>query len=285
MNKYLEKIALRRIVKELVAGNLSQSAHSLARQGWIKRPSVYAKGMERGNQELARKRNAIIRGPVGKLEILSAQHGGAISRVDKSGRGHAIFDKNILNPGPRKMLGNPNRSQMTVRHELHEVPSIRKQIDKGNVVSQDYMDKGRAETVKMFGERRTSAFLDNYQMNKGVAHGKSERIQPSWDGTPSPEGKTRSFTQTGSHASSTVLARESNDVRTNPFLGKFKDLRNYSGEAQYLKGVTGKTYGKDRFTNKDYKKLDARMDNKANPKIYTEDNPMVSGYAIYHSKS
>lgn len=55
-----------------------------------------------------------------------------------------------------------------------------------------------------------------------------------------------------------VLGRESNLVRANPYMSNsnLKDIRSYTGENRLLKRITGKSYGADKFTGKDLRRLD-----------------------------
>lgn len=257
MPNYFEKSAMRRIVKELISGNLSQNAHQLARKGLIKRPGQYAAGMERGNAALAAKRNALIREPSTKIESRVLELAGPHARMDYKGRGHVIIKPNLGNTGRNGLFSGRQEGALVTRHELHEVDAMRKVV-KNKQTTPISSVKGFMSDLSALGKlnpRQIDRDAKKYVFAKPVAF---VRSVPASEMGVSPDilgGKKNVGMLAGQHADTNVLARESNDTRGNPFLRKLKGFREDSGEASFMQGATGKTFGKDRFNKTDMKKL------------------------------
>lgn len=256
MSNYFEKSAMRRIVKELISGNLSQNAHQLARKGLIKRPGQYAAGMERGNTALAAKRNALIREPSTKIESKMLELAGPNARMDYKGRGHVITKPGLANNG-NGLLSGKQEGALVTRHELHEVDAMRKVVKNKQTTpissAKEFMSN-RAVLGKI-SPRQIDRDAKKYAFAKPIAF---VRSVPASEMGVSPRdlgGKKNLGMLAGQHADTNVLARESNDTRGNPFLRKLKGFREASGEASFMQEATGKTFGKDRFNKTDMKKL------------------------------
>jgi hypothetical protein len=256
MPNYFEKSAMRRIVKELISGNLSQNAHQLARKGLIKRPGQYAAGMERGNAALAAKRNALIREPSTKIESKILELAGPNARMDYKGRGHVITKPNLTNTGGSPFSGKQEGTLIT-RHELHEVDAMRKVVKNKQTTPVSSVKEFMSDPAFLgkLSPRQIDRDAKKYAFAKPVAFINSVPASGLGVSPDSIGGKKNIGMLAGQHADTSVLARESNDTRGNPFLRKLKGFREASGEASFMQEATGKTFGKDRFNKTDMKKL------------------------------
>lgn len=230
MNKYLEKIALRRIVSEIAKGNVTRPLRQLVRDGFVKSEKAYAQGMARGNSNLAKETGAIVRKPKNTNErMLSSVGGGYVTVADKKAP-LVIHNRKVANT-------DANHHEGFIRHELFEAKDVKdlptrgvhklSREEKQGLVSatSNIIGEGPAKRLlRRTGYRRPDVFAD-------ISHGVS-----------------------GSHMSPRVLARESNMVRENPHLQGMKDFRHVSGEAEYVTHVTGKRYGEQKMTGKDLEK-------------------------------
>ena len=92
-------------------------------------------------------------------------------------------------------------------------------------------------------------------------------------------------TQTGAHSNLGILASESNLPAKTPHVGghgMMLDARANSGESSILEHLTGKRYGRDRFTKRDHRKLVNHVGNLDEPTLhkYLSENPHVDGESI-----
>jgi hypothetical protein len=248
MNKYLEKIAefekigLRRIIGELAKGNVSMKLEELVRKGFVKPQKVYAAGMRKGNDVLAKKTNSIIRNPTSEYDKAVSSSGGGYAMNAKQYGGNRIsFDKNF------PISSNKVEHQGFLRHELFEAMEanskrgissnrVRKKIDTSPKALIGYGYSPRSS------EKISKTLSKNISLKPTLFHSEMNGAK----------------VLTGAHLSPRVLTRESEMVRTNPHLSnKFKDIRDTTGESRIVEKITGKKYGVDKMTGKDHKIADS----------------------------
>lgn len=249
MNKYLEKVALRRIISEIAKGNVTTPIKTLAQQGFIKSKGVYAKGMNEGNKSIASSiPNLQTSRARTTADLQRTAQGGGFVTLMKPGGGiqtmHSGRRADIHNlPGSENMrdVGTPAFN----RHELfeaadaraleakHALPTVRRSnITKayvGGLKSQGLPDADIKE-----GRQQVLGFMKNLKV-----------ALPSMF-------KDSGGNVVGAHLSPRVLSRESEMIRKNPYLKHLRDHRESSGEASIIGGITGKRFGVDKMTGKDH---------------------------------
>jgi hypothetical protein len=252
MNKYLlkfaefEKSALRRIVEEIAKGTVKTPTFVLAAHGFIKSPTTYAKGMRLGNANLSKAYNAPISSARAKnMKPMLDAAGGFITLPHKSGP--KIMHGGAYKPALTRDVPKGHsfsrqhediRNSVILRHELHEAREMREST---GLIRKTFKNAQEA-TASMFGNKvavpstgeagRAVRMASNLVKHDNIAH---------YSG----------------HFSPRVLGRESEDIRKNPYLknATLAKIRNQGHEAADLFDVTGKRYGKDKFTGTDLKKL------------------------------
>lgn len=306
----MEKQALRRIVSELAKGLVKTPLENLAAKGFIKSEKTYAKGMRLGNAALSKLHKAPISANIksnsGHLRMISQSSGGAFTIPHISGP--KIFkSENQINAssGHLSRSGKDLNTSLGIRHELHESSYVNKVKDakkfanskeearhqltglglneeniknnhlealpriransldvKPTVISNQRFMKMKDDTIfKVLGMNKDHLSVDQ-------AKGFVENIRNS----KSP---------VGSHMNLGVIGKESNDIRTNPYLRKlqFPEYRKVSGEAAAVKAITGKKYGADKITKKDLKKLESpkqvEIDSNGNKELVLQKIPKI----------
>lgn len=233
MNKYLEKIAVTRIIKEFAKGNISAPVSELARKGFVRSESTYAQGMQDGTFQLAKKLGVNISQKSGKDGIPLLRSGGAAAHLSPSGKGHIQYS-DVMTHDPTKLSG-------ILRHELEETRVMQKMHGDKEVAPRSTVLRQAMSHLKEQGhsdkviQKSRKAYLDGM---KGRAH-----VTPA---------SFQGLNGSGSHASPEVLARESNFVRTNPYLSGVKADRDRTGESGLVERLTGKRYGVDKMTGRDF---------------------------------
>lgn len=296
-NKYLEKIALRRVVEELAKGKVAAPLESLVAKGFIKSPKVYAKGMREGNAALAQRFGAKISASAkeGSLAEMLTNAGGGAAALARPGGSVVHHDRlNMGSAGLSKTQKSLSNSAM-IRHELFEGDELRQAPLKG---ASTLARKAR-EIKKNLGqaplEPKTLGRLTKTLTHKEVMSapptliGRSQRgllgeatyreLKNTFANDPAVLKSLRGSSVVGGHMSPMVLGREANMIRQNPHLqgGYMQTMRADHGEDELLKRVTGKEYGKDRFTGTDLKKL---RDVKPNSLLSSPDGSKVRGINI-----
>lgn len=217
-NKYLEKIALTRLVKEIAKGAVKAPVESLVQKGALRSMETYTSGINKGTEALAKRFNATIREPANGAELGQViQFGNAATYAHPNGKIDIVHSK--PNSFIRKFVSpihsvkggeriNEFNHAIALRHEVYEAQAAR-------------------EAQKAGEPLEVNRFVDS----SGVLR--------------------------GAHLSPTVLAREGNLLRATPHAGagKMKGNRVDSGEAAILNRITGKVSGRDKFMGKDMKKL------------------------------
>lgn len=233
MNKYLEKIALRRSVVEFAKGTLSKSLPELSQLGVIKPKKVYLEGMKRGNLALAQKNNTVIQEAKNPGARMLAGMGGGYTTAppNKNNVIRILTDKN----GP--LNADKMSHQGLIRHEIIEANSLRRRnastVPFHRDITQDLHSLGVSAK-------------DSRKMNREV----HRHI------TPFSVIKVEDNI-VGSHFTPSVLSRESEEVRKNPYIKDvFTNLRNMSSEKSWVENTTGKRYGVDKMGKSSNKKMD-----------------------------
>lgn len=226
-NKYLEKIALRRIVSEFAKGTISTPLTSLVGKGFIKPEEKYLKGMIQGNSNISKQIGVkSIPAKTDFAKKMSAMGGGHVTYMDKN--------RNIRVRHQAYKNDDIGREAFK-RHEYFEVMDMKQAIknpQRQNIVSKENAD----HIIKFFG---------NKHIGKNVANFK----------TPKPDLFLNNGQLVGSHMSPRVLTRESEMVRRNPHLVQgMSKMRGFTGENKFIEKITGKRYGQDKMTSKDHRK-------------------------------
>ena len=125
----------------------------------------------------------------------------------------------------------------TIRHELHEVQSIKKGLNPKMPIP-----SSAASQINAYLGKPTNHPTGKESVRKALGL-KLTSIE-------------RNGQQTGSHADLSVLARDSHVLRTNPHMRTQKAFRKETGESQLLHKITGKIMGVDKFNHKDFRKLE-----------------------------
>ena len=232
-NKYLEKVALRRSVVEFAKGNISKSVEELSRLGVFKSKKTYTEGMKVGNAALARKSDAIVqhaKNPAHKL--ISSIGGGYVTTApNKNGSIHILVDRKSA------LASDEAVHQGLIRHELIEADSVRKAAPK---VHHHNLD------------------VTNHLIEAGLSHKHSIATNKSIPKTAIPWSVIQNHIHpVGKHQTPSVLSRESEEVRKNPYLKEtFTAIRNMTGEKPWVERVTGKSYGAAKMGRSSHRKMD-----------------------------
>lgn len=271
MNKYLEKVALNRLVKEIAKGSVSEAPYSLFQKGVLRSPTTYAKGARAANDKLQATLGVNVnRTREGSLNHLITGQAGGYATVPRRGAGPSVIfsgsspmigDLNIGAPGVAHAKAlHGMQHQAGISHELFEADAVRRRLPKEPV-------KARAQRAKTM-EQTTPGILASHGFNQKQVHHISRGLRDMDTPRMGANIRRSSGEQVGGHMSLDVLGRESNLVRANPYLSKstLKDIRSYTGEDRLLKNLTGKTYGADKFSGKDLRRLD-----RAKPSVVEQD--------------
>lgn len=228
-NKYLEKIALNRLVSELAKGKVSTEVHELVNKGFIRPAETYSKGMALGNKNIAKQIGMKVHTPRTALDKITAISGGGYATtVRKNGSMHALHVK------PEQSMFSRDNHHGMIRHELFEGHDVKRVIN----------DAKRITSIKPEHHAEIKAFMgDDFNLK----HINNRKIVK-------PDVFTNKGNIIGMHVTPRVLTRESEMVRKNPHLGDFKDLRGMTGEDSLVHRITGKRYGMDKMTSKDHAK-------------------------------
>jgi hypothetical protein len=239
MNRYLEKIALTRAVKEFAKGRITSTAEDLITKGVFRSDKTYAKGMQVGNEVLAKKLGAHIQRARGDAQkAVTGQMGGYGTMP--SSKGDVIFhDKHVMG------LENSNHQGM-IRHELFESMEAKEKRKLGNQSLHINREEQKAGITD--GTRFLDGTRDIKTSNKLI------RLTGHMEGMK-PTVFQKDDNLVGMHFSPRVLTRESEMVRKNPHTqGLFKHIRGpgITSESTLIKRITGKSYGSDKMTGKDF---------------------------------
>ena len=235
MNKYLEKVASTRLIREIIKNPsmfTAKQIKKLTNLGSIRPVKAYYEGLAKGNLSIAKRHNTLIQEPTDKESFAKTLFSGG-HRFDTTVFGKPNGDLyssgtiTHLDPNPltrilsplHKLFSSKDRSNLVHsfanRHEAHEVSEM----------STDFVNRVRHSVIK-----GTSI--------------------PSLNGLISKNGKT-----VGEHANIAVLMRESNEFSKIPhknLLDKIEKMRHSTGESDLLKKLTNKPYG-SRFNSRDLK--------------------------------
>lgn len=267
MNKYLEKVALTRLVKEIARGSVSATPASLLERGMLRSPSTYSRGARVANDKLQAKLGVNVNkaGKKGMTSIVAPQAGGYASIPRKGENPNIIFGKS--SPLVQDInIGAANREhsralremqhQAGISHELFEADAIKRRSMQEPVKDRHSRSLVNYEATSRYLPLAGFSAKDTYHVLRGVKDMDAPRL--------GAELYHSNYGKVGGHMSLDVLGRESNLIRSNPYMAKsnLATFRAQSGEADYLHKITGKKYGVDRFYGKDLKKLDlAKPDN------------------------
>lgn len=237
MNKYLEKVAVTRLVKEIAKGSFNITKgklDGLVSKGALRSENQYVKGMGQGTDLLSWKHGVRVKHIDDSHEYSEyvKSYGGAAA-VMHEGKPTAFIHKDFLQ-------GSPLEKQIQHRHEI---------------------DEGRGALSDIRAGREFKQVI--IQKNGG-----------------------RDNTLSGAHNNLAILGRESTNISkvphlhvgsdNNKFLRKFRDD---SGEADTLKGITGKSYGST-YTSKDLTRLNIAKGN-----FTPEDLTALKGnYPLHHDQ-
>ena len=241
-NKYLEKIALRRVISEIAKG-LSTPLETLVSKGFVKGESAYNKGMKLGNRNIAKKLGVTISKGNSKGENVISNSGGGYITMNRGGD-----TRIIANPKPLYLSRQSPVHQGFVRHELFEAgvaknPNSKTLSGNRSILSNAYSHIPE-EVKNSIGEHEIAK--EKYHVLRGMTdapiHGDPVVIKNKAGGI------------VGQHLSPQVLTQESEMVRKNPYLSRLKSMRSITGEDNLVQQATGKKYGVDKMTGKDHAK-------------------------------
>ncbi len=256
MNKYLDKIASSRLIREISKGSIKDLRDKLpifANRGFLRRPSVYSEGMIKGTDEINALNNTVISksstGSSYRTSVL--KDGKHIIEHPGLGRGTEQARKLGLIPKENTYLSDQISKlvhQQGLRHEAYESTALRKLHDR----YPGYSDQSLGNMISQY---KTLIELDpaNKVLKRDLRYLTNKKVVPLHG-----EVRTHSGKIIGNHADLSVLGKESNDVLKNPYLQAYglQKVRRVLGEAKLLEKITGKRYGTDKFTNKDLLKLE-----------------------------
>lgn len=217
MNKYLEKIAVSRLVKEISLGKVTKSLSDLVSSGILRPEKTYVKGMKAGNKILADKINAKISKPRGLAAEALAKRGGGYTILPNN-----KTDSLIIQQFGLPFLGRKSAiHQMGIRHEIYEGRELRKRMGSTDTYNlRDLIKAHQAKTADVGNKYHASEIL---------------RGMPAKDIPKLPPGKT--------HLHDRVLLSESIDVSKNPYLGLLRKIREGNLDAKTVSDITGRPYG------------------------------------------
>lgn len=277
-NRYLEKIALTRLVSELAKGKVNRPLYKLIEDGFLRKPGVYAKGMRKGNDILTKKINSGVYTP--KYGTTSAGNSavnlGGYGTLFHEGGSHIVFNKDhsVLENGVKGVF--PNRQavsglqtglqyagrgikyskqekelihQAGIRHEVFEADSFSKSKNKISEYSRD-MKEGvihRAKIMEEYGVTGPKESKNAIRLANHMSYPQLNGIIADHTGV------------VGMHHSLGVLGKESEIIRKNPYLhqSSISKIRKLTGEDRLISDLTGKRYGVDKITGKDLRKLES----------------------------
>lgn len=262
MNVYLEKVALTRLVKELAKKPASRSTlSSLFDKGVIRSPGQYAEGMRKGNNSLAQKVNATI--STSKPETLfsevTASSGGYATVANSKGTSNIYHDREqsafSTGEGPFKNRESHQKQfdelmhQAGIRHEVFEARAVKDSLAKGEGLNL-HQRGPRKEALKEYSDMSNTPEKTKSQWDRSMNHLAFPKIQAQLHNNSSGQ-------LVGSHMNLSVLGRESELIRKNPYLHRspLATVRSFTGENKYIQHLTGKKYGADKITGKDISKL------------------------------
>mgnify|MGYP002344774027 FL=1 len=248
MNRYLqkvastvqmEKVALRRAVAEFAKGKISMKIEEMVRRGVVKSPNTYAKGMRKGNDNIAKQVGGkIMRARGDAPKLLAERAGGYVAIPDRKHGATIITDKKNSVMFPTK-----GAHQSFIRHELFETMDANAKRSK---ISNHY--KNLPNTYGAFRDAGADHRLADKTQKLVQHHGsiKPSKFAAKIDDKEIP---------VGTHYSPRVLTRESEMARKNPHVQHIlQRVRQGSGEARMIQRITGKQYGVDKMTSKDHRK-------------------------------
>jgi hypothetical protein len=250
MNKYLEKIASTRLIREIAKNPGKFNVSKLTRQGYIRTPETYIQRIHEGTEAIASKHHATLHEPVNQEEFV------------------------------RTLFAGGHRFDSVAHHHPTEVASITSKIThlEPNIVARlfsplqrVFSSKNRSKLVHAVGNRHEAHEV------KEMSRQWLDRVKNSVQtGGPMPQNMgnvSRKGRPTGEHANLSVLMRESNDIRKIPhqnLLSSLHKARSKTGESELLKRITGKGYG-EHFTPADIRKgVSARPTLRIGDKWYHE---------------
>lgn len=252
MNKFLEKIAVTRLVKEIALGNVKTRVSDLNRMGFLRSPNQYAAGMRKGTSNLLRQSGGVInQGVPGSLagDLLHSS-GGYMTTVKKDGVPVISFDKTIGSPllnqkdfgsSDRRTFSKNLMHQALLRHEAFEAQAVSKAIKNGKLVHSPEREMQINESITSNAKSQGAPDSSVRRYLRGV----SNIISP--DSPPTPHG----------HYQFSILGQESELVRKTPYLrnSPLHGMRAATGETTNVRRATGKSYGWDKLTGKDFAKM------------------------------
>ena len=251
MNKYLEKIALRRIVSEIAKGNVTTPLKTLAQQGFIKSKGTYARGMNEGNKSIA--------ASIPNLQVSRAKTPADLQRTAQGGGFVTLM----------KPDGGIQTMHSGRRAEVHEIPGSKglRDVSTPALSRHELFEAADARSLEAKHALRTVRRSDITKSYVGSLKSQGVPDADIKDSRSQVLGFMKNLKVTlpatfkdsrgnvvGAHLSPRVLSRESEMIRKNPHLSHIRDYRESTGEASIVNDITGKRFGVDKMTGKDHHK-------------------------------
>jgi hypothetical protein len=222
-NKYLEKIASTRLIRELGKGIIPLTKdlkNSLVRSGAMRSGQTYIKGMDTGTENIAKKHGI----PLHRIDDSHPMAGAVINMGGAAtkavgGKHPTVF---IHEKGLNKAF-NPFEQKVIHRHELNEAIGMK----------HDLVRHGTAEKLVM--------------------------VQPSLHNNGAPYGQHNNLGVLARESNDIRKLPHLHPLSNNNKL--LRQVRKDSGEQDTLAGIVGKRYGEQGFTHKDIEKLNKSKGN------------------------
>jgi hypothetical protein len=223
-NKYLEKIASTRLIREIGKGavNLTKDLkNKLVRTGAMRSGATYIKGMDEGADLLAYKHGVPIRhiGDDHEYATVVSSMGGVATIMHHTADG--VLKPHVFIHSPSMNKLSPFEQKILHRHEIDEARGATKDISQGKPLKQVLIQNDASKSSGKYGIHNNLGILGRESTNLS----KTPHLHPN-------SGNNR-------------------------FLRKH---RSESGEADTLHGITGNSYGKS-FNTKNINKLNSHKGN------------------------
>lgn len=229
----MEKVALQRLVKELAKGTVKTPLDTLVQKAGLRSANTYAAGMKKGNKYLQKLQGTPITVPKPGTfqQHLTEDAGGGLALPNpEKNRIDVLLNRKI------SRLAGKNERELVARHELFEAGEVKKHMKTGPIKAMRQPKVDRLPAVL------TDKFLsthDRFATKRSVVR---------------PQVFRKDNEVIGVHMNPSILTRESNVVRSNPYLHNSVLIKHRvsDGEGQLVQHITGKKYGVDKMTGKDH---------------------------------
>ena len=257
MNQYLEKIALTRLVKQMAIGAVKKTPQELHAAGVLRSAAHYAERTAVGTAKINAKSGVNISGVSKKntnSKIFAGMGGGYATTVSSKGEITIHHNHGKLSPLTQGLTGDLRElaHQSGLRHEAYEGQAIRKSLDskadlRTHLITPEVKSAFKDTAGIIAGSPRAEISMGR-ATERLAAPKHSALMVNDWSG-PTPKSV---------HHNMSVLARESNMIRANPYLhaSPLARIRRVTGENKYVSRITGKEFGKQRMGKKDFRALD-----------------------------